>query len=467
MAELEKLLCTDSKVESLKKINAIIENGDKDCLEGKITNCITEIPQRIKLELNDGVLTLKAGSQVIVPNGFEADGTTPKFDYVTIESDVTYTEPDSVEGASFTFYNPKINTIFRRGRTPQSGTSVPDGLNTVYYNTATNTCHNYSNGVKANQVSFPICICTSNAEATNNIVSIDQVFNGMGYIGSTIWVDKGVKALAPNGRNTDGSLKNYEITTTQVSIYTRNLSGDVPLWLNREGTLFLSAGIAYDEKRNVIYSKNAEDQISVRCQVAMTNLANGVVNSFQSKQAFRAVDWYDLEASINDFEASINDLQILIDREIGKPQISLDSNLPSGCVWLEGSTVSRTTYANLFAIYGTTYGAGDGSTTFKLPDFRNRAIWGSNGFGYLSAGLPNITGAIRTGAYKKDTSSASASGALSYGSYGGVTGDFWGDGNGYEYQTVNLNASKSNAIYGGSTTVQPPAIKVRVYARYQ
>lgn len=41
----------------------------------QITNCITEIPQDIKLELVDGTLTLKAGSKVYIPNGFEADGT--------------------------------------------------------------------------------------------------------------------------------------------------------------------------------------------------------------------------------------------------------------------------------------------------------------------------------------------------------------------------------------------------------
>ena len=45
-----------------------------------ITNCITEISQDIKVELNNGTLTLKAGSKVYVPNGFEEDGTTPKFD---------------------------------------------------------------------------------------------------------------------------------------------------------------------------------------------------------------------------------------------------------------------------------------------------------------------------------------------------------------------------------------------------
>lgn len=43
---------------------------------------------------------------------------------------------------------------------------------------------------------------------------------------------------------------------------------------------------------------------------------------------------------------------------------------PNGWLVCDGSAVSRTTYADLFAAIGTTYGAGDGSTTFKLPDLR-------------------------------------------------------------------------------------------------
>lgn len=42
----------------------------------------------------------------------------------------------------------------------------------------------------------------------------------------------------------------------------------------------------------------------------------------------------------------------------------------------DGQAVSRTTYASLFAIVGTTYGVGDGSTTFNLPDLRGRTILG-------------------------------------------------------------------------------------------
>lgn len=43
---------------------------------------------------------------------------------------------------------------------------------------------------------------------------------------------------------------------------------------------------------------------------------------------------------------------------------------PNGWLICDGSEVSRTTYADLFAVIGTTYGSGDGATTFKLPDIR-------------------------------------------------------------------------------------------------
>lgn len=45
---------------------------------------------------------------------------------------------------------------------------------------------------------------------------------------------------------------------------------------------------------------------------------------------------------------------------------------PTDWMFADGSAISRTTYAELFAIIGTTYGAGDGSTTFNLPDKRER-----------------------------------------------------------------------------------------------
>lgn len=147
---------------------------------------------------------------------------------------------------------------------------------------------------------------------------------------------------------------------------------------------------------------------------------------------------------------------------IGDPIITLSSTLGDNEIWLEGGTVSRTTYAELFAIYGTTYGAGDGSTTFVLPDFRNRAIWGSNNFGYIAAGLPNITGKVSRFHVLNNQPSE---GAL-YGT-GLGTSPVGGTGNS-SFMQINLDASKSNSIYSNEVkTVQPPSIKVRVKTRYK
>lgn len=148
---------------------------------------------------------------------------------------------------------------------------------------------------------------------------------------------------------------------------------------------------------------------------------------------------------------------------IGDPIITLSSTLEADEIWLEGAEVSRTTYADLFAVYGTTYGIGDGSTTFNLPNFLNRAIWGANSFGYLSAGLPNITGGFTGGTNY-------GGGGQQWGAFGiyGYTGNVDpGDGRAHVNCNYNFDAARSSSIYGKSSTVQPPAIKVRVKTRYK
>lgn len=58
---------------------------------------------------------------------------------------------------------------------------------------------------------------------------------------------------------------------------------------------------------------------------------------------------------------------------------------PDGYLICDGSTVNRTTYAALFAAIGTKFGAGDGSTTFRLPDLRAAFIRGAGSQGGYSA----------------------------------------------------------------------------------
>ena len=121
---------------------------------------------------------------------------------------------------------------------------------------------------------------------------------------------------------------------------------------------------------------------------------------------------------------------------------------PNGWLMCDGSAVSRTTYAALFDVLGTSYGAGDGSTTFNLPNFSDKVPQG-NSRGYITAGLPEISGTFPTtdndggagvsGAFKRTSTVVS-------GAEGGGTD-----------RVMDFKASRSSSIYGGSTTVQPPA----------
>lgn len=203
------------------------------------TNRILEIPQDIKLELNDGTLTLKAGSKVYVPNGFEADGTTPKFDYMTLESDKVVGQAGTVTGA-FALYRSDNGTCYSAPLLGiSSGATAPSSpVTTVtWYDTTNNVIKVYNGTNWVSGVAFPLCIFSNSNSLVN---SIDQVFNGFGYIGSTVFALPGVKVQTPNGRNEDGTYKSVIRTIDSVRTYdagawgTRNLK----LIVSGEGLTF-------------------------------------------------------------------------------------------------------------------------------------------------------------------------------------------------------------------------------------
>lgn len=123
---------------------------------------------------------------------------------------------------------------------------------------------------------------------------------------------------------------------------------------------------------------------------------------------------------------------------------------PEGFLLCNGQEVSRFTYAKLYGVLGDTYGAGDGSTTFNLPNLIDKFIQGGQNIGEVKeAGLPNIEGRVsfpdacpRDGAFKW-----TSFGSESFSLKGGTTGS-----------ALRFDASQSNIIYGKSTTVQPPAV---------
>lgn len=139
---------------------------------------------------------------------------------------------------------------------------------------------------------------------------------------------------------------------------------------------------------------------------------------------------------------------------------------PQGWLLCDGSAVSRTTYASLYACIGTTYGAGNGSTTFNLPNLVDKFVEGSATAGTVkSAGLPNITGnsSNQSGALNvpNESSGAFADTRASTVALAGTSDGYYGYG-----RVLSIDASRSSSIYGNSTTVQPPALTMRYIIKY-
>lgn len=142
----------------------------------------------------------------------------------------------------------------------------------------------------------------------------------------------------------------------------------------------------------------------------------------------------------------------------GAVQFFAQDSAPEGWLVCDGRAVSRDEFAALFAAIGEKYGAGNGSTTFNLPNMVGKFAEGatSNVGQEMQPGLPNITGTF-SGLENAEPSTVSVfSGAFSSTN---TKANGAGQRNDDDY-IVRFRASDSNPIYGRSTTVQPPAIKL-------
>ena len=79
-----------------------------------------------------------------------------------------------------------------------------------------------------------------------------------------------------------------------------------------------------------------------------------------------------------------------------------NTTAPSGYLACHGQAVSRTTYATLFAAIGTTWGSGDGSTTFNVPDFRGAFLRGTGSHGLHNMENGNDFAGPSVGSFEND-----------------------------------------------------------------
>lgn len=146
---------------------------------------------------------------------------------------------------------------------------------------------------------------------------------------------------------------------------------------------------------------------------------------------------------------------------------SANATVPAGYLLCNGASVGRDTYPELFAAIGTTYGEGDGSTTFNLPDLIGRFIEGSSTAGTVkAAGLPNVTGHVDNLRGDYAANRTTGVGALTAVSVSTVHAFTAGGGQAATDARLSIDASISSSIYGNSTTVQPPAVTALPCIKY-
>lgn len=183
--------------------------------------------------------------------------------------------------------------------------------------------------------------------------------------------------------------------------------------------------------------------------------------------------------NFNNDPTYIDGIKWVVDVESGAPVGSLmpyaGTTPPDGWLICDGSEISRTTYARLFSVIGTTYGAGDGNSSFNIPRAdTGDPVLGSDAAsvgGTTNGQLPNITGTfnLANGAGTNNRLSgwivSGAFGKTSL-SYPDVCGASAGSGTNAGGK-VDFDAGRSSPVYvSGQTRVKSAGVYVRYCIKY-
>jgi len=139
------------------------------------------------------------------------------------------------------------------------------------------------------------------------------------------------------------------------------------------------------------------------------------------------------------------------------------SSVPTGYLDCDGAAVSRTTYADLFAVVGTTYGTGDGSTTFNVPDIKDRICKRTTSVG-TTGGANNATCSLtvaNTTLSLSQLPSHNHSGSPTKGSdgigFGNSTNSMRYQGN-YNWSNTGGSGSHGHSPTGGTIDTKAPFV---------
>lgn len=223
----------DQNIATTSFVNKVVDkkvgNEINSNLLNYTTNRILEIPQDIKLELNNGILTLKAGSKVY-------DGLGNSY---IVPNDVVASTPGGSQNKQLICVKKDFSQLIFVGVNPYD----------------TNLTFNQTTGMSDYQgveIGYlPIGISTKN---DTKYTSIEQVFNGFGYIGSTVFMLPGIKLLFTSGVNSKSSYNTTTIINGSVKTYTTEGS-------HTKSGFFLGCDFNYEDKTLSYFGLYSNDTI--------------------------------------------------------------------------------------------------------------------------------------------------------------------------------------------------------------
>lgn len=174
------------------------------------------------------------------------------------------------------------------------------------------------------------------------------------------------------------------------------------------------------------------------------NLANGALDN-------DAVNKSQLDENISSLEETIRNI-LNSSVKIGDIKASVITADHDNWMICDGRELSRSDYADLFAVIGTNFGVGNNVTTFNIPDYRGKFLRGLGGdsstmYETQAEGLPNISGRV---GHETNVESFATGAFFTNGREGNAAHD----GQRAKY-LIEFDASRSSKIYGASTHVTP------------
>lgn len=292
-------------------------------------------------------------------------------------------------------------------------------------------------------------VCLISKDPTDGVTTIDMPITRIGNV-----EDAAKVATSGNYSDLSGtpkSLKNPQALTLQIGGVTK---------------------VTYDGSNKATYNVTLPKiPTSLKSPYALTIKRNGTkLGDYDGGKAV-AVDIQQKKLTVNVNGVKVGEYNGDVDQVIditvsegaqpGDYKMIAGSTIPDGWLLCNGASVSRTTYAKLFAAIGTRYGSGNGSTTFNLPNFNGRHVLGTTNTGnlgsYVSAGLPDITGYLAFHCWSvKAGSEGHYSGALYPDPPAGSMVPLGQTGPGGT-TCMNFKASRSNACFGSSSVTVPAA----------